>query len=318
MNSTKKIIGFAGRQRAGKTMLSKHLTEKYNGTIVTVADALKRLCCDLIGLDSIEELNSYKTKGTSFSFNPNKATNWATTICSQLFGDYTDEQFNAILGQIKDIYTYNVRELLQFIGTDIIRKYKPNWHVDKMVETINNAPTDLVCVDDIRFPNERTAVENLGGEVFFIIRPDLTIPISNHESETSLIWQDFFDTRVIVNMYSPEYLFDEFDEAYSDNFLYWSTSPIFKHGLDDFNTINQNFGNKSETTDKETIDFIKNQVIESAKNHNGVILLHVHGSDLIKKYNKMLYGHNTWVPIREIHTFNIWNPFIIENIKAWL
>jgi hypothetical protein len=96
-------------------------------------------------------------------------------------------------------------------------------------------------------------------------------------------------------------LFDEFDEAYSDNFLYWSTSPILKHGLDDFNTINQNFGNKSETTDKETIDFIKNQVIESVKKHNGVILLHVYGRDLIKKYNKMLYDHNTWISIRKMH-----------------
>lgn len=316
---TKKIIGFAGRQRAGKTMLSKHLTEKYNGTIVTVADALKRLCCDLCGFKDIEELNTYKTNRTVWVFNKEKlAPKWATTICTQLFGEYTDEQYNTILEQVKEIYTYNVRELLQFIGTDIIRKYKPNWHVDKMVEAINNAPTDLVCVDDIRFPNERQAVEKLGGEVFFIIRPDLIVPISNHESETSLAWQDFTDSRVIVNMYSPEYLFHEFDDTYQDNFLYWSTSPIFKHGLDEFNTINQCFGKKDITTDKDTIDFIKNYVIESVKKHNGVILLHVHGIDLIKKYNKILYGHNTWIPIRETHTFNIWNPFIIENLKAWM
>ena len=168
---SKTIIGFAGRKRAGKTSLSKYLTEKHNGTIVTVADALKHLCCDLLGFDTIEELNTYKDKGTSWSFNKVKeAPQWAKIICEQVFGGYTDEQYSEIVELLNGIYAYNVRELLQFIGTDIIRKFKPNWHVDKMVEAINNATTDLVCVDDVRFPNEREAIENLGGQVFFIMR----------------------------------------------------------------------------------------------------------------------------------------------------
>ena len=122
---SKTIIGFAGRKRAGKTCLSKYLTEKYNGTIVTVADALKRLCCDLCGFKDIEELNYYKDKGTTWSFNQEKyASLWANTICAQVFGDYTDNQHSEILGLVNEINTYNIRELLQFVGTDIIRNIR--------------------------------------------------------------------------------------------------------------------------------------------------------------------------------------------------
>ena len=314
---SKTIIGFAGRKRAGKTCLSKYLTEKYNGTIVTVADALKHLCCDLCGFKDIEELNFYKDNGTSYSFNPDKAPKWAKIICDKVFVEYTDEQYNEIVELLNGIYTYNVRELLQFIGTDIIRKYRPNWHVDKMVEAINNAETDLVCVDDIRFPNERKAVEELGGTVFFVIRPDLTVDVSNHESEISLEWQEFDRKRVILNMYDLDYLFTSFDESFQDNFVFCSQA-IFQDGEVDFNYINLDFGRKSTIQDPETIEFIKTIVIPSVKKHNGAIILHVHGTDLIKKYNKMLSGHGIWVPLQETHTFNLWNPYIIENLKAWL
>lgn len=314
---SKIIIGFAGRKRAGKTSLSKYLTKKYNGTIVTIADALKHLCCELCGFKDIEELNFYKDNGTSYSFNPDKAPKWAKIICEQVFGDYTDEQYNEILDLLKGIYTYNIRELLQFIGTDIIRKYRPNWHVDKMVEAINNAETDLVCVDDIRFPNERKAVEELGGTVFFVIRPDLTVDVSNHESEISLEWQEFERKRVILNMYDLDYLFTNFDEAYQDNFMFCS-EPIFQDGEVNFNYINLDFGRKSTIQDPETIEFIKTVVIPSVKKHNGAIILHVHGTDLIKRYNKMMAGHDVWLPLRDTHTFNLWNPYIIENLKAWL
>ena len=178
---SKTIIGFAGRKRAGKTCLSKYLTEKYNGTIVTVADALKHLCCDLCGFKDIEELNTYKDKCTTWSFNKVKeAPRWAKIICDKVFVEYTDKEYHEILKLIGEIKTYTVRDILQFVGTDIIRKYKPTWHVDKMVEAINNAPTDIVCVDDIRFPNERAAVEKLGGTVFFIVRPDLTVDVLNN------------------------------------------------------------------------------------------------------------------------------------------
>lgn len=316
MNKT--IIGFAGRKRAGKTCLSKYLTEKYNGTIVTVADALKHLCCDLCGFKDIEELNYYKDNGTSYSFNPDKAPVWAKIICEQVFGEYTENHYNKVLELLSEIYTYNVRELLQFVGTDIIRKYKPTWHVDKMVEAINNATTELICVDDVRFPNERDAVEKLGGTVFFVIRPDLRVGVSNHVSEVSLTWSDFNSDRVIVNRFEQEYFFNEFDEAYKHHFVFTNSSPLFKCFYDDYDKCNQDFGVIiGSTSPNEEYDFIKNVIVPNIVEHNGCIVLNPDSCETIAKYCGFLYKNKRFFTT-DMLPIVIWNPFIIENLKAWL
>ncbi|MBR4624211.1 MAG: hypothetical protein IKO56_01580 [Alphaproteobacteria bacterium] len=322
---SKTIIGFAGRKRAGKTSLSKYLTEKHNGTIVTVADALKHLCCDLLGFDTIEELNTYKDKGTSWSFNKIKeAPQWAKIICEQVFGEYTDEQYSEIVELLNGIYAYNVRELLQFVGTDIIRKFKPNWHVDKMVEAINNATTDLVCVDDVRFPNEREAIENLGGQVFFIMRPDLNIDVSNHESEVSLTWSDFCGSKVILNMFDLDFMFTCFDDAYSTDFYLTASNHIFGHANEQFCNENRMLGyiGGYKCTDLEATgmdscdyDFIRYVVVGNIKQHNGCIVLHPTTENVMKYYYRLIYGH---MPISRVYSIVVWNPYIIENLKAWM
>lgn len=322
---SKTIIGFAGRKRAGKTSLSTYLTRMHEGTIVTVADALKNLVCDLIGFESIEELNYYKDNGTSYSFNPNRAPQWAEIICEQVFGEYTDDQYNEILSLLKEIYTYNVREMLQFVGTDIIRKYKPNWHVEKMVEAINNAPTDLVCVDDVRFPNEREAIESLGGVVFFVMRPDLTIDISNHESELSLTWPDFEDNRIILNMFDLPFMCTNFDEAYETEFCLTGSNPVFAHTNEEFKyNINRHFGyigkNKpydlnSKICDIDEFNLIKHVILNNIKRHNGCIVLHPTSEAVMNQYIQWIYGHSMH---NHIYTIVVWNPYIIENIKAWM
>lgn len=322
---SKTIIGFAGRKRAGKTCLSKYLTEKYNGTIVTVADALKHLCCDLCGFKDIEELNYYKDKRTSWSFNKVKeAPRWAKIICEQVFGEYTENHYNKVLELLSEIYTYNVRELLQFVGTDIIRKYKPTWHVDKMVEAINNAPTDIVCVDDIRFPNERAAVEKLGGTVFFIVRPDLTVDVSNHESEISLTWPEFEDNRIIVNTFSKEFVFEQFDDALRTQFFLLSSIPIFKQYYTDTNKCNEKLGycgskrtcNDGNLLSVTEYNFVKHDLVGNMITHNGCIVLHPENKTVMDFYQQMLYGKPK--STCEINPIILWNPFIIENIKAWL
>ena len=53
----KKIIAFAGRQRSGKTQLAKLLKNEDDAVIVTIASALKKLCCDILGIDSVDRLN---------------------------------------------------------------------------------------------------------------------------------------------------------------------------------------------------------------------------------------------------------------------
>lgn len=322
---SKTIIGFAGRKRAGKTSLSVYLTRIHEGTIVTVADALKNLCCDLLGFESIEELNTYKDNCTTWSFNQVKeAPRWAKIICDEVFVEYSVKEYHEILKLIKEIGTYTVRDILQFVGTDIIRKYKPNWHVEKMVEAINNAPTDLVCVDDVRFPNERKAIEDLGGTVFFVMRPDLSVDISNHESEVSLTWPDFDQHHIILNMFTLKCLCENFDDAYASEFHLTNSNLIFGNANDQFRTENimlGYIGNKkpyeldSTNIRVDEFNFIKNILINNIKTHNGCILLHPEHEESMKYYTQKLYKT---IPTKGIQTIVMWNPYIIENLKAWM
>jgi hypothetical protein len=59
-----------------------------------------------------------------------------------------------------------------------------------------NKDKDYV-IDDVRFPNEKKMIEELGGECWFIVRPTLD-NISNHESETSITWNNCWN-RIIIN-----------------------------------------------------------------------------------------------------------------------
>ena len=58
-----------------------------------------------------------------------------------------------------------------------------NWHINKIKEMIN--PDKKYVIEDVRFPNEKEMIEELGGENWFVVRPQLS-NISHHISEESL------------------------------------------------------------------------------------------------------------------------------------
>lgn len=187
-----RIIAFAGRKRSGKTELSKFLKEEYDAVIITIASYLKELCAELLSCD-INELLLMKDDGTVFEYNLNEK--WLNILHNK-----TNIAKDVIEKEMGNITFTNVRQMLQVIGTDLIRKYNPNWHVEQMVNEIKSYDgTRLITIDDVRFPNEKEAIEQLGGEVFFIIRTSNCLNVSNHISERSLTWKAFDDKHIIVN-----------------------------------------------------------------------------------------------------------------------
>ncbi len=210
----KKIIAFAGRQRSGKTYLAKVLKKEVGAKIYTIADYLKNLCCELIKVD-YDTLNELKNNKKELDIVPN-VLEWSEIIAKQ-----TGIDSLKVYSELKEVKVIkDVRELLQVIGTNIIRKYKPNWHIDKLIECINKSEDKLIAVDDVRFPNEYEAIKNIGGEVFFIIRTvGITDEmISNHQSEIALRWTDFPNERIIINDSDLQYLENMFMFAYYDGF----------------------------------------------------------------------------------------------------
>lgn len=323
--NNKTIIGFAGRQRSGKTSICKYLEENRGAEIVTVASALKKLVCDLLMCD-LKTLNRLKDEGTPI-YKAVPYTNvprWWDTAIERVYDEVgaPDNMLPfAWYSAIKEVFrtidkTTTVRELLQMVGTDIIRKHNPMWHVNKLVENIQNSDSDLVVVDDIRFPNEREAVEKLGGQVFFVIRPDLTIQVSQHSSETSLTWHDFDDRYVILNYSTEEFMHEKFGEIYDTEFHLTGSCPILKSYYDNVNDSNDSFGPQSITEGAEAEKIVR-IVFDSIKVHNGVFLYHSANTELSNQITRHLYKRPFHIN-EEYHTFAVWNPMIIENFKAWL
>ena len=187
-----KIIGFGGRIASGKSVLAS-ICQNYGYKKIYFALPLKQLIADLIHV-KLEEINSLKNVEKNYKFNK----------ADYLFlSGETGIPFEIVEKEMSKIQFKTVRQLLQFIGTDLIRKYNTNWHVNRIREIIKHGDKNVnYVIDDIRFPNELDLVRELGGVCWFIIRPRID-NVSNHESETSLTWRDF-GNKIIINDSSLE------------------------------------------------------------------------------------------------------------------
>ena len=313
MTERSKIIAFAGRKRSGKGMLAKGMREySPNVVIIAVADSLKFLCCKLLNR-TYDELNQMKDDGTIFEAKVDDY--WVSTIkCETNISD------DIVRKEIGGRVFTNVREVLQIIGTDLIRKYSPDWHIDKTIEHIKSYGDDkIVVVEDVRFPNEKRRIEEIGGDVYFIIRPNYW-DVSNHPSEKALKYTDFNDNRIIINEYSKEQMIEYFNALYfTDEYINGNECPIL---------LSANPWYSEHVMDITTNDFatrlnrqnIIKKVIEQNKGRTlfrekGIITFKSDDADTLTLFRRIImvgcedYG---------CESYSIYNPLTNEILKLYL
>lgn len=86
------------------------------------------------------------------------------------------------------------RGLIQYVGTDIVRKQNRNYWVDYIIGVLRlfDGEWDHVIIPDCRFPNEISRLKDAGFDTIHIkiVRPGfdngMTEEQKNHESETAL------------------------------------------------------------------------------------------------------------------------------------
>lgn len=175
------VIAIGGRKHSGKSLLVSEL-QKIGYQKIAFADKLKDIICDLYGFD-LCYLNSNKE---IILDNPLR---WNDDI-KRKFSEISEISFNDIPREEK---TFNkIREALQYIGTDVCRKIKNDYHIEETFKRL--IPIDDYCLEDVRFVDEKKAVDN-DGFCIFVIRPN-DFKISNHQSEIDLSWRDFKYTIV--------------------------------------------------------------------------------------------------------------------------
>ena len=309
-----RIIAFAGRKRSGKSMLAKGMRGySSNIVIVTIADNLKFLCCKLLNR-TYDELNQMKDDGTIFEVKVDDY--WVSTIKREL--NISDDIIRKEIGG--RVFT-NVREVLQIIGTDLIRKYSPDWHIDKTIERINSYGDDkIIVVDDVRFPNEKRKIEEIGGDVYFIIRPNYW-DVSNHPSEIALKYTDFCNNRIIINEYSQEQMVTYFNALYfaeehideNEYPILLCANPWYSEHVMDITTDDTAFNLNRQVIIKRVIKQNEGRIPFRV---NGLISFKSDDADSLNMFRRIIMNDRRGSD--GCKSYSVYNPLTNEILKLYL
>lgn len=290
-----KLIGLAGRKESGKSELAS-ICNKYGYETLSFATPLKTLIANLLGI-TIADVNKLKNANNTYVLQ---------SMDLIFLSKETDIPIEIIKEKCGDKSFKNTRELMQFIGTDLIREYCSDWHINKVREIIETNGDKNFVIDDVRFPNERELIESLGGTLWFVVRPKLN-NVSNHISETALKWQEF--DNIIVNNKSLEYLKYNWDLFFEHDYnkslenrlsilykLYGDTENIhnFTKSTNDFTILNALFISKYEFS-------------YNARYRN---------NEHVKKVEQVEDFVNVYLDDDTIEIVS--NPLIIEDLKIYL
>ncbi len=175
------VMSFSGRKESGKTTLAQLCVER-GYTLINFADGLKDMVCDILEIDR-SCLEACKNKDVSIETTPK-------------FKEIISTRTNITDFDLPSSFT-SIRHMFQFIGSDVIRKHSPRWHINHLKKQMQKNPkVQKWCIGDCRFRNELDFIKSIGGECWFVIRPHCR-HISNHASEIDLTWDMFED--VIIN-----------------------------------------------------------------------------------------------------------------------
>jgi hypothetical protein len=172
------LIGIAGKKGAGKDTLAQDLVEHCHwinnylavGKVFHFADTLKKVTVEMLGVP-IEMVY-----GTQQDKEQQCHLRWENMPTYELMGD------------VRPTGRMSVREVLQYFGTEILRKMHSRIHIDATLNAIaqyeeTQLSQVLAVVADLRFPNECQAIKEDGGIVIGLTRGEKG---DNHASENAL------------------------------------------------------------------------------------------------------------------------------------
>jgi len=140
---------------SSKDMNVEKIFQEFLGDYVRIyglADTLKDMCIDVFGLTNAQ------VYGTDDDKNTKTHLRWEDTPT------YTPTSLNLRRGKM------TAREVLQYIGTDILRKLDDEIWIKSLLKKINKDKPEVALICDIRFKNEIKALRECGGVVIGLTR----------------------------------------------------------------------------------------------------------------------------------------------------
>ena len=208
MNKTK-IIAFSGKKQSGKNTCANFIYSKYLGNLkiskkININNDGQIIVSDIYGKTEYSgifnpcetDTNDYLITKCFNAISPyiklySFADPLKKDICINILG-LTHEQCYGTddhKNQLVDCYwpsknsKMTAREVMQYVGTDILRSIKQNVWTDAIIAKINRDQPQLAIITDCRFPNEVECIQNNNGVVVRLTR---NIYDSDHISEKIL------------------------------------------------------------------------------------------------------------------------------------
>lgn len=220
------IIGITGFAQSGKDTAGLHLTGQRGFTRYAFADKIREIMNTLdyrlngtisvaMFLDSLDgdwdkalkhrvygpelqrALTVFKAKVAVDTFgdllrSSEEIREDLYTLDPFLDGDLTMSEFLDELSWDWDdakthrIYGFEVRRLLQKLGTEVVREsYGANAWVDVVARQINDEQPERAVITDVRFDNEAEWLRSMDAPVVRITRPGVG-PVNNHKSDAGI------------------------------------------------------------------------------------------------------------------------------------
>lgn len=136
-----KLLGLTGKKQSGKSTIAEVAEEEFGFTRVALAEPLKNFILQC----------------------------WPAFSPGHLWGDLKEDMVA--------VYGKSGRQVMQELGTDVLRGYDPDIWVRAMqdeIEFLERMGGGYYIIDDIRFPNEVEMVKEMGGEVWKVVRSGQT------------------------------------------------------------------------------------------------------------------------------------------------
>lgn len=167
-----RLIAIAGKKGCGKTLSANYLSVRYGYTVINFADSLKNLVCKLLRV-SRDELE--KVKDMHYGIQLGHAD--FNTVA-----EYTGIHLDHVYRVLGNGDFNGPRQMLQIIGTDLIRSFDSAWHVRQLAGALDDDKT--YCIPDLRFNDELEFLLGLGCKTLLINRT--RCGGDSHISENSL------------------------------------------------------------------------------------------------------------------------------------
>tara|TARA_R110000824_G_scaffold128568_4_gene289522 strand:- start:34893 stop:35672 length:780 start_codon:yes stop_codon:yes gene_type:complete len=135
--------------------------------IYGLADALKDMCVDILGLTNDQ------VYGTDDDKNTKTHIRWEDTPT------FTPQSLNIQRG------TMTAREVLQYIGTDVFRKLDDKIWIKALLRKIHKDNPEVALICDVRFKNEIKALQQDGGIIIGLKR-NMNRGNDSHSSEKEI------------------------------------------------------------------------------------------------------------------------------------